>query len=483
MISKLQLIAVLALTVFPPVATGARQAPERDVFAFVRAFDDARARQAWPGFDPKEWPIALFDGKQTLLFRHPSPPPEFVPLPGQPGVVAMPGRHQAVVGNSTREIGGVRTATVVATPGQDLDSTMLACVEEVFHVFWRRRHTNFRPNEMARYAYPVKDVENLRRILEEDDALARALEADSPSQAAGWAAAMFAIRRERLRQLSDDDRAFETGLEMMEGTANYVARAAIGEKPAATAARLRDEWPPDQIRWRFYNTGTALCLLLDRFQPGWKAQIDRDLERTTADMLEAAVARANPPAAAFAASEVRRFRETADRRVTALAARQRAIREELLGRRGPRVVVEVADRAEPLRVTRFDPINLLVLDGGEVVHPNDITFTGHGGSVELTNPGFARGSFAGTVALTRPAGRHPLGDGIRTLTIVGIRGTPRVDWRDGHLIVEADGVRISLEGAELRTEGETLHISVRPRADSPGGRAPGGSRAERPDSR
>ena len=473
----LRLAVVLALAVATPVATGARQAPERDVFAFVRAFDDARVRQAWPGFNPTEWPIALFDGKQTILLRHPSPPPEFVPLPGQPGVLVMPGRHPAVVGNSTREIGGVRTATVVATPGQNVDSTMLACVEEVFHVFWLRRHTNFRPNEMARYAYPVSAAENLQRILAEDEALARALEADSPSQAAEWAAAMFTIRRERLRQLSDDDRAFETGLEMMEGTANYVARVAVGQKREATAARLREEWPPDQIRWRFYNTGTALCFLLDRFQPDWKARIDSELERTTADLLEAAIARANAQPAALAATEVLRFKERAAGGIAVLAARQRAAREELIGRSGPRVVVEVAGTAEPLRVTRFDPINLFVLDGSEVIHPNYITFTGPGGTVELTNPGFARGSFAGTVVLTRAAGRHPIGDGIRELTIVGLRGAPRVDRREGRLTVEAEGLRISLQDANVRTEGETLRISIPP----PNGTAAHGrSRSRKP---
>jgi hypothetical protein len=46
--------------------------------------------------------------------------------------------------------------------------------------------------------------------------------------------------------MSDDDRAFETGLEMMEGTANYVARAAVGQKPESTVARLRAPWHPDQ---------------------------------------------------------------------------------------------------------------------------------------------------------------------------------------------------------------------------------------------
>jgi len=240
------------------------QAPERDVSSVLRAIDEAGARQAWPEFRLADWPIAIFDGTQTLLLRHPSPPPEFTPLPGRPGVLATAGRYPAVAGNSTVEIGGVRTATIVATPGAPLDSILLAYVEELFHVFWLRRHSNFRPNEMARYAYPVKDARNLRGVLAEDEALARALEAEGAAEAASWAARALEVRKERAGLLTDDDRAFETGLEMMEGTANYVARVVVGEKPAATAGRLRAGRPAEQLRWRYYDSGAAVCLLLDR---------------------------------------------------------------------------------------------------------------------------------------------------------------------------------------------------------------------------
>ena len=53
------------------------------------------------------------------------------------------------------------------------------------------------------------------------------------------------IRHEREALLTADDRAFETGLEMMEGTANYVARVVVGLKPAETATRLRAQRPAD----------------------------------------------------------------------------------------------------------------------------------------------------------------------------------------------------------------------------------------------
>lgn len=443
----------------PPDA-GANPGASVDAFAFVRTLDEAGVRQEWPGFNPSESPIALFDGTRTLLLHHPSPPPGFTPLPDRPGVLAMPGRHPAVVGNSVREIGGVRTATVVPRSGRDAEDAMLAVVEELFHVFWRKRHTNFRPDEMARFAYPLTDERNLRLILAEDEALARALEASALPQAAAWAAAALRTRRERDPLLNDAERAFETGLEMLEGTANFVARTVVGQRPEATGARLRSEWPAEQIRWRFYNSGTAICFLLDRFSPGWKAEIDRDLDRTTVSLLEEALARADAKPAAFSEAELAAFGRRAAAAGGDLTARRKKLRDELAGRGGTRIVVEVADGAEPLRVGRFDPIGLFVLDGGEVVHPGFLTLSAEGGTLEMTNPGFSRGSFAGTVAVTRGAGRHPLGEGIREVTIVAVKGTPKVGRDGGRLTIEAEGLRLSLPGAILDAEGGTLRVRL-----------------------
>lgn len=453
------LLAVCAVVLF---AQGqATPTPnQRDVFAFVRAVDEAGARQVWPGFNPSEWPVAVFDGTQTILLRHPSPPPEFTPLAGHPGVLAVPGRHTAVVANSTREIGGVRTGTVIATPAQDIEGTMLAYVEEVFHVFWLQRHANVRPNEMARYAYPLNEAGHLQRLHAEGEALARAIESPTPADAAAWASAAFQIRRDRRPSLTDDVQAFETGLEMMEGTANYVARVAVGQTAGATAARLRVRRDADAIRWRFYDTGAAICFLLDRFQPDWKGRIDSEPELTIAGLLEAAVARSGMRPAVFSPTELAVFGNTAAAEIAALSARQRNLRVEVFGRLGPRVVVEVAAGAEPLRVTRFDPINLLVLGAGEIAHANYITLTSPAGTIDIRNGSFTRGSFAGTVSLTRGEGRHPLADGIRTVTIAGLAGVPKIERRDDGITLEAEGLRVTLRGAEARVEGETVRIGV-----------------------
>lgn len=460
-----ELLVVLPFLSTVPAAPARGQAPSAaarpDAFAYVRALDQAGAKELWPGFDPSSLPLAIFDGEQTFLLRHPGPPPEFSPAKGRPGVLVSPGRHPAVVANSTREIGGVRTATVIATGAQGVESTLLATVEEVFHVFWLARHPSFRPDEMARYAYPVDDAENLRPLLAEDEALARALEADGDPEAAGWAAGALRIRGDRLPRLAEETRTWETSLETMEGTANYVARRALDQGPAETARRLRGARPAEGIRWRFYETGTALCFVLDRLDPGWKARSEKQPDRPLVELLGDALARRDVKPNAFAAAEVEGFRTRAAGDVEALALRRRQLRRELLERTGPRVVVEVADGAAPFRLLRFDPVNLFVLDGGEVAHVNFLVLTGPGGTVEVANAAFSRGSFAGTVGLTTPAGRHPLRDGIRRLTIVGIRDRPRLFRSEDAIKLEAPGLRIDLPNAVARTAGDTTRIEVR----------------------
>jgi hypothetical protein len=450
-----------ALFARTPQATGQPSSAPQDVFAFVRALDEAAARGVWPGFSPSGIPVALYDGEQTILLRHPSPPPEFSPMPGRPGVLVVRGRYPGVAGNSTREIGGVRTATVIATPGQPAERTMLAVIEEVFHVFWLARHPSFRPNEMARYAYPLDDVENLRRLLAEDEALARALEAQQVDDAAGWAAAALGIRRERVTRLAEDVRVYETSLEMMEGTANYAARVSMGEPGSRTAERLRAPRPAEDIRWRFYDTGAALCLLLDRLSAGWQERSDRQPALTILELMDAALRGRDAAAAAFSNADTAGFRARAAASLADLAGRQQRIRSEILGRRGPRVVVEVEEGAEPFRVQRFDPINLMVLDGGAIVHANFLSVSLPQGSVELTNPGFVRGSFGGTVSVTEAAGRHPLSDGVRRVTIAGIDGVPKVSRDAESVTVEASGVRLALRGVEVRVDGEFVRITVK----------------------
>jgi hypothetical protein len=372
-------------------------------------------------------------------------------------VWVLTGRFPAVASNSTREIAGVRTATVLATPDGDPNGALLAVAEEIFHVFWLARHPAFRSDEMARYDYPIGDVDFLRRLLAEDEALARALDAETEAESAAWAALALEIRRERTTGLAQNVTSYETALESMEGTANYVARRAAGESPARTAQRLREKRQPEAIRWRFYDTGAALCWILDRLAPDWKVRSESSPERSPESILEGVLAGRRVPSMRFSESELASFGKSASAASADLAARMEGLRKEIAGRAGWRVVIEVPEGAGPLRLQRFDPVHLVVLDGGEVIHPHFVTVGGPGGSVALTNPGFARGSSAGTVVVSASAGRRPMGEGFRRLTVVGIPGSPEVD-REGKVTVKAPGLDVEFEKAEVILDGETVRI-------------------------
>ena len=79
----------------------------------------------------------------------------------------------------------------------------------------------------------------------------------------------------------------------------------------------------------------------------------------------------------------------------------------------------------------------------------------------MSNPLFVRGSFEGIVSLSVPAGRHPLGGGIRRLTIAGIQGVPKVGGVEGTVSLEAPGVRLTLRGAEAHVDGALVRVIVR----------------------
>jgi hypothetical protein len=248
---------------------------------------------------------------------------------------------------------------------------------------------------------------------------------------------------------------------MMEGTANYVARVAVGEPPARTAERLRAARRADDIRWRFYDTGAALCLLLDRLSPGWQERSEQQPALTIFDMMDTALRTHHAEAATFSGTDTAGFGSRAAADIADLSGRQQRLRSEILERRGPRVVVEVEEGAEPFRVQRFDPINLMVLDAGEIAHANFLSLSVPQGTVELTNPGFVRNSFGGTIGLTAPAGRHPLSDGIRHVAIAGINGVPKVGRDAESVTVEASGVRLALRGAEVRVDGEVIRLILK----------------------
>ncbi len=409
----------------------------------------------WPDFDPRSTPVAIFDGENTVLFRHPGVPAGYYSLSSRQGVSARPGRDSLVNSNTSVSLAGVPTATVMLRPGDESTAREWAAVtvHEIFHVFQRSHHPSWTANEAELFTYPVDDAAALALRRAETAALRRALRARGRDSLGCWTAAFMRIRRARFEAIGEGAAAYERGTELNEGLARYVQLRALG-RPAVLPT---DDFPPDQVRARAYEIGAAIGQVLDRAVPTWRDTLEYAAPASNLSLV-ALIARAAgdwsaaPPALRCAESPADSAAgvERARADVGALVQRREQDRAALLARPGWRIVID-AD-ASPLFPQGFDPLNVSRVSATEVLHTRFLKLGNDRGTVELL----------GQAALTEGrAGQHPLFAGVRRVTIPGLSAVAVRDSA-GVLVVQAKGLQARLRGAAADTTGTT--ISVHPRA-------------------
>ena len=429
-----------------------REATPRSAAApeLVAEADRMAARDLWPGFEPRTMPVAIFDGRRTWLFRHPSAPEGFEADPEHPGVRVFSGRHPAVTANTSTSLGGVQTAVLL------LDSTRASraafaavLIHESFHVYQHRRHPTWTANEAELFTYPADDGEALAWRRLETEALRRALAAASGAVSACWTREALDARARRFARLPPGAVGYERGIELLEGLADYVEYRA--RNVAVRVAFPRAEYPADAVRQRGYAVGLAFARLLDRFAPAWREDLERR-DSTALDSLLGVAVRGQADAAAscaFGATALEAARRDAGRDVASLRDQRVALRRAFLARSGWTLVIEAEH--PPLYPEGFDPLNVQRLSEGEVLHTRWLKLGGSEGTVEVM----------GRAALTRAAGTHPLFEGVRSLTVTGLPMEPAVTEAEGRVTIVAEGVRASLVGATVERQERTRTLKVR----------------------
>ena len=439
---------VLLLSLFLVLPAPEAGSPaEPDAYAVEAEFERMAARPLWPGFDAAAIPLAIFDGTRTILFRHPSPPPEFAPVEGRSGVFAFPGRHATVTANSSATLGGTPTATALwsAGGGARTPAALAAVmVHEAFHVFEQKQHPSWTADEGQLFVYPSADASNLADARLEIATLRRALLDRSVEGARCRAAAAWEIRRTRRGRLPAEAAAYERGIEMKEGLAAYLEGLAAGMTDASIGG---GPFPAEEVRARAYASGPLVARLLDRLAPGWKERLERS-EAASLDDLLASAAPAAEPSCRPSRRERAASEAEARRDVAALAASRARAREEFLAAPGWSLVVEAA--AEPLWPQGFDPLNVRRLGGREVLHTRFVKLGNRAGTIEVF----------GRSALTEPAGDHPLFQGIRRLTVTGLPGAPPAPSDGRQLAIAVPGLRLLLAGAETEVSGTTFRVRL-----------------------
>ncbi len=425
-----------------PWAVAIEEAVERA--AIHGSFD----RALWPGFDPLSVPLAIYDGEKTYLFRHPDSPEPFRAA-GEfgSGVHVMEGRHEKVTANTNSEIAGVPTATLLLDPARARDSAgalAAVAIHEAFHVFQREHHAGWLGNEADLFVYPTDSAEMLALRRQETEALRNALQADDAQTRSCWVRTVISLRNQRYAQMESTFAAYERGTELNEGLATYVQMRVEGKTTVELPAI---EFKPAAIRQRAYATGSALAVLLDRVDPGWRASFESNDRQSLDEALSNAIGKGRT--CSFEAALLSATQAQAKEDVAALGEEKKRLLADFEAQPGWRIVVK-AEAGSPLWPQGFDPINVERVGKDQVLHTRFVTLGNDSGQIEVLN----------AKTLTLGAGAHPLFDGIDRME-VGDLEKPKVVTTGTTVEVSAPGVSGKFKSASVNTSGSVITVSLR----------------------
>ena len=436
----------------------------------------------WPGFRPDTIPVLFIvpDRGILLLGWGPGDPPAgFAPVADLAGAGWQPAAlHTAA--STGASLGGRDVAQVFVFPDADEAQLFGTAAHEAFHVYARsvardERKFGSGENSFLVSTYPVFDAGNEAGWALEGRLLARALAARTRAELAERTREFVAARETRHRALGSDFAEFETQAELNEGLAEYALVRSLALAADDSAFRWRadaerevarhrtrlDSLTADvrqSLRLRFYATGPAMGLLLDRLSgPGWRADlVRRDL--TLQEMLAEASGYRDPERAllrgAARAVDTASLGRAAREGVARLRTIRRAQADSVLARPGLTILL----RADSLPGARFglcgiDPQNLLQVDSDVLLHTRWVRPCGPGLSAEFTTAAVQNRRAGTFTAVVGPA------DSVRVTA--GGRAVAPADgeaatWQD--LKVEGPGVVLTAARAMVRWRGATLEV-------------------------
>jgi len=261
--------------------------------------------QVWPGLSRLDIPLILYNERFEFLVgeANPASPWEVVRTDnflGRPYFRRAAENPQAfAVAVGTRWAGSIGTLELMNSqiPFQlSREFHVALALHEVFHAFQATLAPQRFASAMGVYKsgekYPYKDPKISTAWNSEGEALADALMTTEEAAVAGLVRKFLHVREARRRQMALDPEliSYEHELEWLEGLAKYaevqfykLAASRAGEAAyanyrsghpfwAGDLARLRRNLGGQEEDLRFYLSGVAQAILLDRLSPGWKAK-------------------------------------------------------------------------------------------------------------------------------------------------------------------------------------------------------------------
>lgn len=208
----------------------------------------------------------------------------------------------------------------------------------------------------------------------------------------------LAIRRLRQSELEPRFAEFEKGSESNEGLADYAGAKAVtlaiedaGQNNIPFNFTDGNEYLLKKYvslkainkigknpRLKFYYTGSAQALLLDRLLPGWKRGVQMG-GNSVQDLLGSAVKQ--PPTEKTIVKTLQRYGYAAALKEEELRAEKRklekmALLKSVLDRQGREYVIDFSGLRHPGQIRSFDPMNVTMINPKLRIHTRSVSFAG-----------------------------------------------------------------------------------------------------------
>ena len=407
----------------------------------------------WPGFNPADYPIAIYDGKNTILYRYPKQPEGFKSIQNESGTYIFDGHHPKVVANSSTVIDEIRVATVMkeSLTAKSLQSSAALVIHELFHVYQREHHPEWSANEAHLFSYPFTDRKVYQLRLMESKAFFYAMQKTDISAAAKWILVALSYRTERYKLMDNSHAQYERDQEINEGLAQYVEDKSIGNSPLKRIPETL--WVPEKVRNRAYTTGQILAHFLDIHLPEWKEMLNEGVSAPLDILLLVALKTQNLKAESISEKEKLEFEELAEHHIDTYKASLKEKKNDFKTMPGWRVKVEILKGANLLAPSGFDPLNVLNLGDGEIYHSRMLNLRSSQGSVRMLN----------LKAVSYGPNRHPLFHGVRHVEIAGIQNKPEIKQNGTDLEIHSEGLDLQFSNALFEImEDNLVYVRIKP---------------------
>jgi hypothetical protein len=285
-----------------------------------------------------------------------------------------------------------------------LEENLVITFHEAFHAFESDPKRAGRKwgaeNAMLVFEYQESSARSNALFSIESRILRAALESKNKSDLKKEVQRFLVIRRLRQSEIEPRFVEFEKGAELNEGLAEYAGTRAVALGMEATRQKLISvpftapnietylsgkfknleaiTTVGQNIRRKFYYTGSAQGFLLDRLMPDWKIKVQME-GKSLQELLEASVRKL--PSQKEVNALLRKYgyeKILAEEEITVgqRKAKNQALLENTLNQKGRKYVIDYSLLTKPAGVRNFDPINVTMITPKVRIHTRTVSFAG-----------------------------------------------------------------------------------------------------------